>query len=417
MVTTVRRSNIAGFAQNLDPKTRETLHLDDTLLTGLDLLVSLSRALTDTRNDLPWQDRLEAVLDSMNNHELEVALAALAGLFQPPEKAQAWVNSVRSVSYQLFVCRLLGAAKYRLLVIALREDQAVVGLAVRRALRALMPFAVAWSDAIATMSKDQRKSITRKDVLALDVVRGIAFADKFLGDKLLSNLPMELTGATSEDLEGWEPDDLSEIVGRLRSRITQASAARLHRENSQLVRKIRGARDALKYSEDGVSQAANSLIELIDRVMREAFPPAVVLAWIKTNLPHEPMLTYTKDGKAAPTKRGEALCFVYDAGPVAREPNEYDDGTGPAPIQDILARIFVSTRDKLQKLKHSDGGTPEERERLLALFSALEGALLLGLTLRSIPVAVEVEPSTEPPPAEAGEPMPALEPASDSASP
>ncbi|MCX5063790.1 MULTISPECIES: hypothetical protein [unclassified Streptomyces] len=379
----VRPSSIAEFARHLDPKVCTALRLDDALITGAELLVSVCRALTDSESPLPWQDRLEKVMEAMDLQQLEIGIESIVGQFRTPEEAKTWANSVQRVNYQLFACRLLGAAEYRRFVSAVREDGAVVALAARRALRALMPFAVAWSDAVSSMSQDQRKAVSKREILALDLVRGIAVVDKALGEKILKDLPMELTVATCEDLTGWEPEDLREIVSSLRDRVAEASAERLQRENSQLVRKVRGARDALKYSEDGVSQAANSLIELIDRIMREAFRPKDVLAWIKANLPDEPLLTYIKDGKEAPTKRGEALCFVYSASSVAREANEYDDGAGPALIQDVLARILVSTRDKLQKLKHSDGGTQEERERLLALFSALEGALLLGLIVRN----------------------------------
>ncbi|WP_369384181.1 hypothetical protein [Streptomyces sp. cg36] len=356
----------------------------------MELLVSVCRVLTDSESSLPWQDRLESVMESMGLQQVETGFAAIASEVQTPEGAKNWLKAFQKVNYLLFACRLLGAAEYRRYFDAVREDQAVVALAARRALRALMPFAVAWSDAVGSMSKGQLKAVSNKAVLSLDLVRGIAFADKALGEKLLSNLPMELTAATRQDLTGWEPDDLTEIVTSLRARVAEASAERLERENSQLVRKIRGARDALKYSEDGVSQAANSLIELIDRIMREAVPPKHVLEWIADNLPGEPGLTFiNKDGNEAPTKRGEALCFIYSGGPVAREANEYDDGVGPALIQDVLARIFVGTRDQLQRLKHSDAGTQEEREQLLGLFTALEGALLLGLSIRRFPPLAE----------------------------
>ncbi|MFD9567070.1 hypothetical protein [Streptomyces sp. NPDC059994] len=366
------------------------LGLDDAFVTGMELLVSVCRALTDSESSLPWQDRLESVIESMGLQQVETGFAAIVSEVQTPEGAKNWLKAFQKANYLLFACRLLGAAEYRRYFNAAREDQAVVALAARRALRALMPFAVAWSDAVGSMSKGQLKAVSNKAVLSLDLVRGIAFADKALGEKLLSNLPMELTAATRQDLTGWEPDDLTEIVGSLRDRVAEASAERLQRENSQLVRKIRGARDALKYSEDGVSQAANSLIELIDRIMREAVPPKHVLEWIADNLPDEPGLTFiNKDGNKAPTKRGEALCFIYSGGSVAREANEYDDGVGPALIQDVLARIFVGTRDQLQKLKHSDAGTQEEREQLLGLFTALEGALLLGLSIRRFPPLAE----------------------------
>ncbi|MFF8646435.1 hypothetical protein [Streptomyces sp. NPDC015345] len=73
------------------------------------------------------------------------------------------------------------------------------------------------------------------------------------------------------------------------------------------------------------------------------------------NLPEEPDLIYLDEGgQRKPTKRAEALCFVYSGGPVrAREANPYDDGEGPAFLHDILALALVSARNKLQKLKQT----------------------------------------------------------------
>ncbi len=50
-------------------------------------------------------------------------------------------------------------------------------------------------------------------------------------------------------------------------------------------------------------------------------------------------------------------------------------------MHDVLARVIVTARTKLQKMKHADGGTREEREQLLRILVAIEGALMLGLSL------------------------------------
>ena len=42
-------------------------------------------------------------------------------------------------------------------------------LAVRRGVRAAMPFVVAWEDALAAMSREQLSTLTSIDVLGLDV--------------------------------------------------------------------------------------------------------------------------------------------------------------------------------------------------------------------------------------------------------
>ncbi|MFF5638730.1 hypothetical protein [Streptomyces sp. NPDC012825] len=310
---------------------------------------------------------------------------------QDREQMLAWFNSFRKTNYQLFALRLLGAAEYRRLIDAFKRDSAVVTLALRRGIRALMPFAVAWNDALGNMTEQQRKAVSKIDLLSLELTRALITID----EKIIAALPMQLTAATADDLASWRPDNLPEIIIRVRRQVVESSVKKLERENSQLVRKIRGAKDALAHSEDGISQAANSLIELIDRIMRETFSKKEVLAWVEGNLPDEPELTHEKDGATLPTKRAEALCFVYRGGPVAREANEYDNGVGPSLIHDTLARAITITRTSLQKFKHEDGGTQEEKDQLLALLTGLEGALLLGLSLShaSGPVAQEYPPA------------------------
>ncbi|WP_244943632.1 hypothetical protein [Streptomyces inhibens] len=379
-----RRSRIAEFVRRLDPEIRAALHIDDAAVVGADLLVSLCRALMDTDSPQPWQDRLEAILDEFGIADVERGIAYTLSQIQDKDQAISWLNSFKGTNYQLFALRLLGAADFRRLVGAVKEDSAVVALAARRGLRALMPFAVAWSDAVSNMTENQRKAVSQPDIFSLELVQLIARADEAFGEKIISTLPMQLTVATADDLVGWRPDDLTQIVTSIRSRVVESSAKRLERENSQLVRKIRGAKDALTHSEDGISQAANSLIELIDRIMRESFSKEEVLAWIEANLPDEPLLTHEKDGSVLPTKRAEALCFVYRGGPTAREANEHDNGWGPSLIHDVLARVIVATRTSLQKFKHDDEGTQEEKDRLFSLLSGLEGALLLGLSISQI---------------------------------
>ncbi|MEV7512654.1 hypothetical protein AB0O57_32320 [Streptomyces sp. NPDC091201] len=382
VVGDVQRSRFAEFARNLDPEIRTSLHFSDEAIAGADLLISFCRTVLDTDHPSPWQDRLGEFLEAFEDEGLQAGLEFTLAQLQDPEQAKAWLNTFKGLNYQAFALRLLGAGPYRLLVEAVKQDGAVLALVIRRGMRALMPFAVAWSDAVSNMTVNQRKAVAKADILGLEIVQGIIQLDDAFGKKVISTLPMQLTAATADDLAGWQPDNMPEIVASIRQRVGESSAKRLERENSQLVRKIQGARTALAHSEDGISQAANSLIELIDRIMREAFTKEEVLDWVGANLPDEPQLTYTdKDEKVQPNKRAEALCFIYRGGPTAREANEYDDGSGPTLLHDVFARVIVATRDRLQKLKHNDGGTPEEKEQLLCLLAGLEGALLLGLSI------------------------------------
>jgi hypothetical protein len=56
----------------------------------------------------------------------------------------------------------------------------------------------------------------------------------------------------------------------------------------------------------------------------------------------------------------------------------------------MIARTLVATRNRLQKMKHADTGSPEEREQLLTLFTALEGGLMLGLSIGKLSAPTEL---------------------------
>ncbi|MFF8329232.1 hypothetical protein [Rhodococcus qingshengii] len=360
-----------------------TLRIKESAILVTEAMVRVAKALTDPSDLRPWQEKIESCFG--DDESLERVMSAVVEEFGGAEKTKSWLENFNGESYQKFVEKLLGAARYRLLIQAFKEDAAVLAMAVRRGVRALLPFAIAWGDAVSLVSKSQIKPTSRAQVLAFNAVDMVVSFDTFLGEKILPSLPMVKAMGDGVDLEAWKKEESVDLVARFRKMVTESSMRRVERANSSLVRKIRGARDALTYSEDGVSQAANSLIELIDRIMREAFPPSAVLAWVDANLPDEPETTHIQDGVRKPTKRAESLCFVYGGEAVLpREPSQFDDGIGPSPFHDVLARVLVSARNKLQKMKHFDSGSPEEREQIGAVLSALEGALMLGIALGGV---------------------------------
>lgn len=383
------QSRFATYARSLPPEVRVALHLKESTVLAVEGIVLLCKALTSEIDSRPWQERIEDIFSEVTEERLQVIFAAFVEEIEA-SNPQAWMDRFKNGSYQLFAARLLGPARYRTLIKALKEDGAVIALAIRRGVRALAPFTVAWSDAINLMSRNQLKNVTKADLLAFNAFQMLVSLDDFLGERLLESLPMEVTSATTTDLSSWAPDGTGHLVAKFRTLVTESSSRRIERANSPLVRKIRGARDALKYSEDGISQAANSLIELLDRIMRESYPPQAVLTWVDTNVPNRDDLTVfdAELGRRRPTKRGEALCFVHGGGPVMpRTASQHDSGEGPILIHEVLALVLVTARNKLQYLKHSDDGTPEEREQLMSVLSALEGALMLGLTIGTFSTA------------------------------
>lgn len=374
-------SQFVQFAHKLDASTLSALRIDESSLLSVAIIVKMCRILMDPSDSRPWIARLDEYFTEL---ESDTSLARVAELSSEDSlnKLKTWIKDASKPFYKGFAKRLLGPAKYGEFEAALRADAAVVTLIIRRTVRGAMLFAVAWDDAVGLMSKDQLVLAAKVNVLGLNATSIIISLDSLLGEKLLPNLPMSLAQARDHDLTEWKLEDSVLLATQFRSLISEASASRIERENSSLVRKIRGARDALKYSEDGISQAANSLIELIDRLMREAYSQEEVLAWVDTHLPDTGGLTFLdENGQRRATKQAEALCLVYGGGSTSRPATEYDDGIGPSFIHDILARVVVVARSKLQRLKHADGGSAEEREQLLVIMAALEGALMLGLPL------------------------------------
>ncbi|MFE3109716.1 hypothetical protein ACFXG8_19050 [Kitasatospora indigofera] len=347
-------------------------------IIAADLLVSLCIVLTDSDDPRPWLDRLDGFFSQIPDEDVEVLVQCVAD-----GRAEALLKDVerrlKGPGYKAFVSRLLGAAEYRAMLVAAKADGAVLALGVRRAIRAAMPFAVAWSDALGVMSKAQLRAATRFDSEALNAVQIVVQVDAFFGEKVLAALPMQATSATKDDLATWEPQKAPQFMQKFRALISEGTAKKVERANSPLVKKIKGARHALQFSEDGISQAANSLTELIDRIMREAFSHEQSLAWVQANYKDLSRLTHVRDGVLKLTKLGEALCFVHGGGSPVQAPAGADQ-TGSF-VHDVLARVIVNARNKLQELKHADAGTEEEREQLLRVLAAIEGALMLGLSL------------------------------------
>lgn len=355
------------------------LHIEPVALVVVDALVSVCSLLSDSTDDRPWQERLEVAFGELRVDEISSGLADLA-TGEAQEAVIAWADRVRKVGYRAFARRLLGQAEYDRLEQALREDAAIVALAVRRGVRAAMPFVVAWEDALTVMSREQLQAVTSIDLVAANMGQFLHDLDNLLGSKVLPALPMEV--ATIRENEFLDCGPLTEIA---RATLSASTLAQLARVNECLVRKLNGARDALDHSADGVAQAASSLIELIDRVLREAVDHDTVLGWIDRELPDQSNLTFlNKAGDRVPTKQGEILCFLYASGSVARPPTDADDGTGPLLFYQVLASAIVASRTKLQRLKHADDAGDSDRAALEGLLSAVEEALMVALTIQQL---------------------------------
>ncbi len=122
----------------------------------------------------------------------------------------------------------------------------MVALAVRRGVRGALPFVTAWEDALAVMSPEQLARATTVDVIGLNVGKLIHQLDSMLGEKVLPVLPMEVVDARAADFM-----DTTQLAAIVRENLSSSARHQLMRANEPLVRKLSGARDALKHSADG----------------------------------------------------------------------------------------------------------------------------------------------------------------------
>lgn len=290
-------------------------------------------------------------------------------------KVERFAKAVGRQSWRTFAHRRLGEGQYRRIESAFRRDLAAIVAALRRVSREAMPYATAMDDLAAPLSVE----LVTKLMPGLKQNQGLVFAF-FELDRLMSRAASSalLSGQALDalpKLEDLDAEELSEVVSKLRGTVSRWSLDTVSDLNSSLERKIRGARQALEYSPDPVSQAANSIIELIDRLLRNAFSEDEYLAWIEASFPDR-LAELTHIDKASgirrPTKRGQALCFVHAGIPVSES----------VPMNEIAASSLVTIRAQLQKLKHADRGTPEELEEAQQLLLAFDGfvALAIGLS-------------------------------------
>ncbi len=98
-------------------------------------------------------------------------------------------------------------------------------------------------------------------------------------------VPLAMATSRTEELRHLVVQDWAALMDELRQVVSTQAQVRVLQANSMLARKMQGARDALEHSADPVSQAANSLIELIDRLLRQSFPEPAVLDWVRTKYP------------------------------------------------------------------------------------------------------------------------------------
>ena len=347
---------------------REVLDISDLQLGIADVCFRAIQLLLDDQDPRPIGVRLEdlsisaqEILGPLDWDSLELDDDAEVVL-------PRWLLRSSDPEFRRFVRRFIGAASAHRIVKALREDGAILAVAVRRCLRYLLPVAAATDRCIRVLTPRQQAQIEGVEGLA----RSTALALVVRLDSAVTQL--ETTGVCL-DLGVARPSELADLPGpvgeiarTMDAAVSDQSVEILEGLSAALTRKVKGARDALDLSADPVSQAAHSIVELIDRMLRHAFEPEYVLEWVDRHFPaRSGQLTHEKNGKRLPTKQGSALCFVY-AGETPRETTM---------IHQLAAEAIATVRPRLERLKHADRCTDLEREELVSLIEAVEGCVVL----------------------------------------
>lgn len=368
-------SATARVLRGLPARAREDLGAADEVLIVIDGVVAAASTLMDPTDTRRWDHKIDWVLDGFEE----------VGRAYGPRIAE-WISALdedtlRAVSaryarqgYLAYVQKMIGEAAFRRLRQALTSDIDVVGAAVHRGIEALMPYAIALEGVADVLTEDQVRRVMDFNPAGgfmLDLVFKLFELLDLAVDSVA--LPEGLEALTRIRAGSPGPTEIVSLAATLRERVSGQSRALIRDLNAVLDRKFSGARDALAYSADSNSQAANSLIEFIDRLLRQAYADEEVLAWLSANYPEQDDLTYVEQstGTLRPTKRGQALCLVHAGVDVAQK----------SELHVLMATSVSTIRQKLQRIKHADEGTDEERETITQCIIALEAFVHLGIRL------------------------------------
>lgn len=362
------RSRLAADAARLPVHFRRAIHLDDYIIAALDTVVTYC-AIVNEDTGAPLLERLEAAGSELPvvTGPVDWATAALNHLSGP--SVDDWADKLARPDRRKVLNRTLGTALYNTLRADLRADARTVLTAIQRGTEFLQPWAVVMDDAIGILTDEQRRELAADRFTGMPLIEVVLNIDALVGTTLREDLRLSQPKVTLE--RTMTANEVESIKDQVRAVVRSRSDENLTSLSRVLLRKVRGARDALRYSEDGVSQAANSLVELIDRLAREAFSEEEVLCWLDQDGFDLHDHTYADAaGRKRPTKSAQLLCLAWAGAPVSADPESFD-------IRKLAAFALLNARKQLQKLKHADGATEDELAMLRSLLNITEGTITL----------------------------------------
>lgn len=376
-----KRSALAAELRSMPPRVLALFRIPTDLIPMLDAATATIHDLLNDDDPRQWDQKLA---DGMHYFEavdfedkLEARLDAVAEWLENKtadeqrNAVERYVRRFKNGNIPRFLLRLLGSGRYLRLKNAAEKDYALCLLGARRLLRIALPFAQALEDAFSLLSDKERLPISKTPSAEAAYLQLLLKLDEMI-DSFLVKRSMDFSGlgypARTTELSILDVG-IADLIRSLQTLLDVDMETQAAELSDILRRKFRGFEQALNNSDDGVGQAATSLIELIDRLLRTAFSSEEVLEWVSTHRSDDASLVYKKDGKIHPGKRAQILCFAYAGQPPADESR----------LNDVLATSIMNVRTAAQKIKHADRGTPEEAEQLRALMQAARGALVFLL--------------------------------------
>lgn len=378
----IPESALGAAVRSLPSYARRLLGLPQTTAGFVDLLMHTVRLLMDDTDDRPTSERLAELAPRFNAYieSWGVTDDSVTRLQQRLEtdlvpRVERIASGMSKQGSAAFLRRLLGAKTFDRFARALGDDGALLIVAARRCLRFFLPFAAALQDAAAVLPEGSG-ALVPAAAAPQPFVQALMHLDGLI-DQLVDKQEFDLAGvpARADEVRRLQVD-YDVVLSMLRHTLKVDIEHRMSDLSALLLRKLRGVDDALAGSSDGISQAANSIVEFIDRLFRLTFSDEEVLEWVRTHAADEPnLINSLRPNK--PTKRAHALCFAC-AG---------EKWEGDGQIERMLANSIVKVRTEAEKLKHADSGSPHEEAQLRSLMNALRGfitaTIRMNWTLRS----------------------------------
>lgn len=359
----------------LSPKEQRRVPIAQNYVDLLGVFVGIVKTIVDTEDDAPLKERLDQLFDELGVETLNNAIGALENL----PNDEKFLFLVRKLALgnakEKLLSRILGPSLGGALESALQNDVAIIALFVDEVLRGFMPVIAAWENSLKVLSDENLRQFAERVPLPVNMLQGLISFERAFGSVVIEQLPEELIAAAAKqviilDTDKFVPDEAS-----VYKYLSEDAENRVHLINDALVKKLKGAATALEVSEDGISQAANSLIELIDRMLRDFACHDEVVAWLADNGLYTKETIWIDSGCAKPTKLGESLHFLYGGGSL---PSSNPAAEGAQVIETLyyyLAKSLCAARNNLQKVKHSDHGSVEERELITTSTAAIVGVV------------------------------------------